>query len=59
MKQYTIYDNADGGYTIWWTNFDKYNNRWLKKKFQVNTKESMIIWKRRLEGDGYKFVGKL
>jgi hypothetical protein len=59
MKNYTIYDNADGGYTIWWTHYDKYNGRWLKKKMQVNTKESMVMWKRRLEADGYKFVGKL
>lgn len=59
MKNYTIYDNADGGYTIWWTQFDRYENRYVKKKMVVNTKESMMMWKRRLENDGYKFVGKL
>lgn len=59
MKQFTIYDNADDGYTIWWTYYDKYNNRWMKKKMFVNTKETMIMWKKRLEAEGYKFVGKL
>lgn len=59
MKAYTVYDNTDGGFTIWWQYFDRYNNRWLKKKMLVNTKESMLMWKKRLEGDGYKFVGKL
>jgi len=59
MKNYTIYDNADGGFTIWWTHYDRYNNQYVKKKMLVNTKDSMLMWKKRLEADGYKFVGKL
>lgn len=59
MKTYTIYDNADGGYTIWWTQYDRYNNKWVKKNMLVNNKPTMLMWKRRLETDGYKFVGKI
>jgi hypothetical protein len=59
MKQYSVYDNADGGFTIVWNHFDRYNNSWIKKKMFVNSKETMLMWKRRLESDGYKFVGKL
>lgn len=59
MKAYTVYDNIHGGFTIWWQYFDKYNNKWAKKSMVVNSKEMMIMWKRRLENDGYKFVGKI
>ena len=59
MKAYTVYDNIDGGFTIVWNQYDKFNNRWIKKNMSVNSKETMFMWKRRLEADGYKFVGKL
>jgi len=59
MKTYTIYDNADGGFTIWWTSYDKYNNKYVKKKMVLYTKESMLMWKRKFESGGYKFVGKI
>ena len=59
MKKYTVYDDVDGGFTIWWTSYDKYNSEWIKKNMVVNTKESMLMWKRKFESGGYKFVGKI
>ena len=58
-KTFTIYDNTDGGYTIWYKYFDKYRNDYQKKKMVVTNKESMLMWKRKLENDNYKFVGKI
>jgi len=58
-KLYTVYDNTDGGFTIWWQSYDRYSGMVKKKSFTVNTKEAMIKWKRELEQSGYKFVGKL
>jgi hypothetical protein len=59
VKTYTVYDNVDGGFTIWWQYFDKYHAKWIKKKMLVNSKETMMMWKKRLERDGYVFVGKI
>jgi len=58
-KLYTIYDNADGGYTIWYQYWDRYTNKCVKKYLTFDYKESMIKYRTSLEKNGYKFVGKL
>lgn len=59
MKTYTIYDNADGGYTIWYQFFDNSNKNFVRKFFQANTKALMLDFAKKLQKNGYKFVGKM
>ena len=59
MKKYTIYDNANDGFTICYSYLDAYSNKTIIKKIQCYNKESMIKFKKDLESKGYKFVGKL
>ena len=59
MKTYTIYDNVDGGYTIWYKFFDYSAQDFIKKSFQAKTKSIMIDFTKKLEKSGYKFVGKI
>lgn len=58
-KLYTIYDNANGGFTIWYQYYDKYENKYMKKAIHFEFKQSMLKYKQGLENNGYKFVGKL
>ena len=58
-KLFTIYDNMNGGFTIMYQYYDKYNNKIIKKTIHFEFKQSMIKYKNNLEMDGYKFVGKL
>jgi hypothetical protein len=59
MKTYTIYDNLEGGFTIWWKYYDKYNNKYVKKSYNAINKDGMMVFRRELERNGYKFVGKI
>ena len=59
MKSYTIYDNVDGGYTIWYKYYDYSCQEFIKKSFQAKTKSLMLDFTKKLENNGYKFVGKI
>jgi hypothetical protein len=59
MKTYTIYDNANGGFTIWYQYFDRYENRYVKKAIHFEFKNQMLNYKKKLEDEGYRFVGKI
>lgn len=54
MKVYTVYDNADGGYSIWYK-----SNNFDKKSYYAYNKKIMLSFCKKLENDGYKFVGKI
>jgi len=59
MKTYTIYDNLNGGFTIWIQYFDTYENKYKKVAKHFEFKNAMLNYKKQLEADGYKFVGKI
>ena len=59
MKTYTIYDNTDGGYTIWYKWYDYKQNSFVKKSYYAYNKQVMIKFTKSLEENGYKFVGKI
>jgi hypothetical protein len=59
VKTYTIYDNANGGFTIWYQYYDSYENKYVKKSIHFEFKNQMMSYKTKLEENGYRFVGKL
>ena len=59
MKTYTIYDNTDGGYTIWYKYYDYTQSSYVKKNYYAYNKQSMVKFVKDLENRGYKFVGKI
>ena len=59
MKSYTVYDNADGGYSVWYQYLDYSINQYIKKSYYAYNKQSMIKFTKDLENNGYVFVGKL
>lgn len=59
MKTYTIYDNADGGYSIWYKYYDNNTSSYVTKNFYAYNKKKMLEFSKDLESKGYKFVGKI
>lgn len=59
MKTYTVYDNADGGYSVWYQYYDYSIKQYLKKSFYAYNKKKMLEFTNNLENNGYVFVGKL
>ena len=59
MKTYTIYDNADGGFSIWYKYYDYNTSSYVKKSFYAYNKKKMLDFTKDLESKGYKFVGKI
>ena len=59
MKTYTVYDNADGGYSVWYQYYDYSINQYIKKSFYAYNKKKMLEFTKSLETNGYVFVGKL
>lgn len=59
MKTYTVYDNADGGYSVWYQYYDYYIQQYVKKSFYAYNKKKMLEFTKSLETNGYVFVGKL
>ena len=57
MKTYTVYDNMDGGFSIWYKYYDGTN--YIKKSYYAYNKKSMLEFTKKLESNGYKFVGKI
>lgn len=58
-RQYTVYDNVDGGYTIRYKYVNALNRRDVYSTYQANNRESMMRFTKDLERKGFKFVGKL
>jgi hypothetical protein len=59
LKSYTVYDNTDGAYTIWYQYFDYSIKQYLKKSYYAYNKQKMLSFTKDLEKNGYIFVGKL
>ncbi len=59
MKTYTVYDNADGGYSVWYQYYDYSIQQYVKKNFYAYNKKRMLEFTKSLENNGYVFVGKL
>lgn len=59
MKTYTVYDNTDGGYSIWYQYYDYGINQYVKSKYYAYNKAKMLSFTKSLEDNGYKFVGKI
>ena len=59
MKTYTVYDNADGGYSVWYQYYDYSINQYVKKSFYAYNKKKMLEFTKSLDNNGYVFVGKL
>lgn len=59
MKTYTVYDNTDGGYSIWYQYFDYSIKQYIKKSYFAYNKKKMLSFVSELENNGYVFVGKL
>ncbi len=59
MKTYTVYDNADGGYSVWYQYYDYSIQQYVKKSFYAYNKKKMLEFTKSLETNGYVFVGKL
>ena len=59
MKEYSVYDNADGGYTITYRFFDLTLRRMMYKTYQAYNTEQMIRFTKDLQKKNFKFVGKL
>ena len=59
QKTYSVYDNMDGGFSIWYTYYDPNLKKVEKKSYYAYSKKIMLSFTRQLESNGYKFVGKL
>jgi hypothetical protein len=59
MKVYTVYDNTDGGYSIWYEYFDVASRKYVKKSYYAYNKKAMTEFSKKLEANNYKFVGKI
>jgi hypothetical protein len=59
LKKYTVYDNASGGYTVWYQFYDYSVKDYVMKDFNAYDKTQMLKFTKQLELNGYKFVGKL
>lgn len=56
-KEYTIFDNVAGGYTIRYRYYFYKERRYIYKVYQAQDYNSMRSFERNLIRDGYKFVG--
>lgn len=59
MKSYSVYDNTDGGYSIWYQYYDYSINQYIKKSYFAYNKKKMLEFTKELQNNGYVFVGKL
>ena len=59
LKKYTVYDNASGGYTVWYQFYDYSVKDYVMKDFNAYDKTQMLKFTKQLKLNGYKFVGKL
>lgn len=59
LKKYTVYDNASGGYTVWYQFYDYSVKDYVMKDYNAYDKSQMLKFTKQLELNGYKFVGKL
>jgi hypothetical protein len=59
LKKYTVYDNASGGFTVWYQFYDYSVKDYVMKDFNAYDKTQMLKFTKQLELNGYKFVGKL
>ena len=59
LKKYTVYDNASGGYTVWYQFYDYSVKDYVMKDYNAYDKTQMLKFTKQLELNGYKFVGKL
>jgi hypothetical protein len=59
VKTYTVYDNMDGGYSIWYQYYDYNQKQYIKNYYYAYSKKVMMSYTKDLENKGYKFVGKL
>lgn len=59
MRRYSVYDNASGGYTVWYQYYDYSAKEHIMKDYNFNNREEMLRFTKKLERDGYKFVGKI
>ena len=59
MKQYTVYDNLNGQFTIIRQYYNYSEQKNVRLISTAYTKKTMLTFCQKLESDGYKFVGKL
>jgi hypothetical protein len=59
LKKYTVYDNASGGYTVWYQFYDYSVKDYVMKDYNAYDRTQMLKFTKQLELNGYKFVGKL
>ncbi len=59
LKKYTVYDNASGGYTVWYQFYDYSVKDYVMKDYNAYDRTRMLKFTKQLELNGYKFVGKL
>jgi hypothetical protein len=59
LKRYTVYDNASGGFTVWYQFYDYSAKDYIMKDYHFHSKDDMLRFTRKLEREGYRFVGKI
>jgi len=59
LKRYTVYDNTDGGYSIWYEYYDLSKRQYVKKTYYAYNKQAMLNFTKKLQSNGYSFVGKI
>ena len=57
MKQYVVFDNVSGGYTIRYRYYNNQQKRYIYNVYQANDLRSMREFEKKLIKDNYKFVG--
>ena len=59
MKTYTVYDNLNEGFYIYYQYYDYKNQKLVQKEYKAKSKSFMLLYAKMLESNGYRFVGRL
>lgn len=59
MKTYTIYDNLNEGFCIFYQYYDYKKEQLIVKTYKAKSKSFMLLYAKMLECNGYKFVGNI